>query len=374
MKGWRASPLAALWRDGSSRAKMRILVDAMPLRYGGGVTYVKHQLDALSRIEADFEIHTLISPWTELGDLPGTHEVVRVRSVPHRFAYEQLRLPLRSADIVYCPANFAPLVARAPVVLTIHNPNYYRSGLALPEVAASRPPWKVKANHLAMKRAAAIIAISDAIADEAKSSVSGVSDTMHVIHSGGPDWGTVSTPVPGLPSRYVTVVASEAPHKRVRDVVAGWALSLDRSPTTTALVLVGGYTEDQVEEYTRLAREHREHLILVGRIADRARIKWIYEHALALVSMSLLEAFPLTPAEAGSVGCPLVLSDIPPHREVTAGRATFVPTGDVERLAGVLAGGVYEGEPGSRPWEWGTTWDDNARMLAEVFHEVARMR
>ena len=30
-----------------------------------------------------------------------------------------------------------------------------------------------------------------------------------------------------------------------------------------------------------------------------------------MVSMSALEAFPLTPGEAGSVGCPLVLSDIP---------------------------------------------------------------
>ena len=77
--------------------------------------------------------------------------MVRVRSVAQRFAYEQVVLPFRRADLVYCPANFAPLFFSGPLVLTIHNPNYYGRGLELPEVAASRPWWKVKANHWAMK-------------------------------------------------------------------------------------------------------------------------------------------------------------------------------------------------------------------------------
>ena len=76
----------------------------------------------LGRVAPSIDLHTLVSPWAEIDGLPGTTEVVPVRNVPTRFAYEQLRLPFRTADVLYCPADFAPLWSHAPIVLTVQTP------------------------------------------------------------------------------------------------------------------------------------------------------------------------------------------------------------------------------------------------------------
>jgi glycosyltransferase involved in cell wall biosynthesis len=100
-------------------------------------------------------------------------------------------------------------------------------------------------------------------------------------------------------------------------------------------------------------------------------MRWVYEHAMALISSSLLEAFPLTPGEAGSVGCPLVLSDIPPHREVSLGNAVFVRPRDVDSMARALTERVYPGTLDRSAWSWPLTWEDNARAFIDVFRSAA---
>jgi len=346
---------------------MRVLVNALPLRYGGGVTYLRQQLGALDRVAPDLCLHTLLAPWTELDQLPGTTETVAVGSVPLRFAYEQVRLPLRKADVLYCPANFGPLAPRAPMVLTLHNPHYYRTGLALPETRSTRTPWKVRANHLAMRRAEAVIAISYALAEEVVATVPDIAHKLHVVHSGAPEWPAVSEEVPGLPDRYVLSVANSAPHKRVQDVVTGWAAARDRSRDDVALVLVGHSTDEQSVLYRSLAGRHAGRLVLLGRLDRRAALKHLYERALALILMSVLETFSFTPVEAGLAGCPLVVSDIPVHREVTKGNATLVPPRDTAALADVLAAGFGSWTPGAAPWRWPVSWEDNARRVLAIF-------
>lgn len=350
---------------------MRVLVNALPLRGGGGATYVERQLSALSMVAPQLELHTLASPWSGLRGLPGRTEVVPVRSVPMRFAYEQWNLPRRRTDLLYCPANFGPLRTRAATVLTLHNANYYRAGLALQETKPSRPWWKVKANHAAMRSSDVVIAISQTLADEVTATVPGVEGKLHVILSGASEWPSGCCPVVGLPERYVVTVGSSAPHKHLDDVVTGWARSVEVRGDQVSLVVVGAVSSDQMKRHRELAGRHGALLVHLGHLQDRRHLKWVYELALGMVSMSVLEAFPLTPGEAGSVGCPMVLSDIPSHREVTLGNAHFVPPRDIDALADVLRAGIYSGRPGSRPWTWPVTWQMNARALADIMRLVA---
>jgi glycosyltransferase involved in cell wall biosynthesis len=113
----------------------------------------------------------------------------------------------------------------------------------------------------------------------------------------------------------------------------------------------------------------RGDLVLLGGVRDRRELRWLLEHAEASVSVSALEAHPHGPAEAGALGCPLVLSDIPPHREVAApaGRGVaYVPLEGTEALVEAL-----RSPPTHRtPWTWPVTWDENARQLGAVFDEV----
>lgn len=349
---------------------MRVLVNAMPLRYGGGTTYLRQQLAALGRVAPGLAIRVLRSPWTELDGIAASVETINVRSVATRYLYEQTLLGTRSTDVLYAPANFGPSWARSPIVLTVQNANYYGRGLQLPETRESRPVWKVRANHWSMMRADAVVAISDSLAEQVLETLPRLAPKLTVIKSGAPRWLEDSRSVPGVPEPFFLSVASAAPHKHVDDIVTGWARFRDISGDDLALVLVGGHTERQIVDYRALAGRHSRHLVVVGRLQERANLRWLYERATAAISMSRLEAFPLTPAEAGSVGCPLVLSDIPPHREVTAGNAVFVGSGDVEGLAHALVSAA-RCLPGSRRWNWPVSWDDNARSLHALFTQIA---
>jgi glycosyltransferase involved in cell wall biosynthesis len=222
-----------------------------------------------------------------------------------------------------------------------------------------------------MRRAAAVVAISESLADDARATVPGARRRLRVIRSGAPEWPAHSVPVPGLPESFVVSVASGAPHKRVEDVVAGWAHAVaDLGAARVALVLVGDHGAEQQARHAAIAGPLRDSLIHVGRLSDRGELKWIYEHALAMVSMSVLEAFPLTPAEAGSVGCPLILSDIPPHREVAGEHAAFVPPRDVGALAKAMVSATHSPDPGTHRWQWPVSWEDNAAQLMTVFRSV----
>jgi glycosyltransferase involved in cell wall biosynthesis len=71
-------------------------------------------------------------------------------------------------------------------------------------------------------------------------------------------------------------------------------------------------------------------------------VVWLYEHAVALVYASYLGPNNLPPYEAMALGCPVIVSDIPGHREQCAGKALFFDPGDAVELAdkikSVLAG------------------------------------
>lgn len=349
---------------------MQVVIDALPVRGGGGATYVRAQLGALATTSPDIEMRTFISPWSSLDALPGAVRRVRLWSVAHRYAYEAACLAWQRADLMYCPVNFAPPVCRSPVVVALHNPNYYLAARSLPETRPSRPRHKLLAHRAALRRAAAIVAISQSLADDVRAAMPEVASRLYVIASGAPQWPTVSRPVPELPEAFMVAVVSSAPHKRLEDIVAGWARARGKSAGVPALVVVGGTSIAQQQRCRAISATESSALTFTGQLADRGQLRWVFEQAQAAISMSALEAFPLIPAEAGSMGCPLVLSDIPPHREVTLGDAAFVRVGDIDGLAATLAAGDWVA--GSRPWGWPVSWLDNARQLRQVFDEVVR--
>lgn len=349
---------------------LKLLVDALPLRHGGGVTYFKQQIAALARIAPELSLHSLVSPWADMADLPGTVETVPVRNVPQRFVYQQLCLPWRKTDILYCAANFAPALSRTPTVLTIHDAHHYRRGSGLDGPAPLMQKARAKANHLAMKRATAVVAVSRSLAEEAISSLPEVAEKLHVFPCGRPEWPPAVIPVEGMPQNFVLTVGSVSPHKHLADVVVGWSRSLDEANSSVSLVVVGEVSVQQVAEHRALAGRHAGSLVHLGSIRDRAQMKWLYQNAMAMVSMSTLESLALTPLEARSLGCPVVLSDISAHREMTRGEALFVVPGDWAHLASTLDRVVYRQQPSRNPWTWPHTWEDNAQELLALFYET----
>jgi hypothetical protein len=99
---------------------MRVLVDALSARAGGGLSYVVQQLEGLVRVRPDWTISVLAAPWNEQALRSIAHVDVRLvgaHSLAERLVFEQGALPLqlgRDLDALYCLGNFVPNRAGRP--------------------------------------------------------------------------------------------------------------------------------------------------------------------------------------------------------------------------------------------------------------------
>ena len=85
-----------------------------------------------------------------------------------------------------------------------------------------------------------------------------------------------------------------------------------------------------------------------------------------MIQASLAEGFGLPIVEAGRMGVPLVLSDIPVFREIAGKEASYFPVGDATALASVVLDQVVNREL-KRPQGIRTmTWRESSERLAQI--------
>jgi glycosyltransferase involved in cell wall biosynthesis len=168
-----------------------------------------------------------------------------------------------------------------------------------------------------------------------------------------------------------------SPHKDVETLVRAFAaLRLGR------LVLVGDL---EAETYLSAAASVRAAIathgvgndVLLPGYVDDETLAGLYSGAAAVVIPSLAEGFGLPAVEAAACGAPLVLSDLPAHRETMDGAAMYFPPGDAdaltERIRAVLSDPCDLGERARRTVE-GRTWDAAVQPLRKLIEEAARPR
>jgi glycosyltransferase involved in cell wall biosynthesis len=101
-----------------------------------------------------------------------------------------------------------------------------------------------------------------------------------------------------------------------------------------------------------------------------------YAAADALVLVSRAEGLPLVALEAQAAGCPLILSDLPQHREAFPD-AVFVRLGDEESLTRAIAVASElrsTRRPVQPPWGWDQVASAVRRVYATVAPEVVAAR
>lgn len=123
--------------------------------------------------------------------------------------------------------------------------------------------------------------------------------------------------------RFFLAVASRAKNKNVG--ILAKAIS---DVSGVALVVVGERNDEVFAHESAVADEK---ILYTGRIADR-EIRALYEKATGFVFPSLYEGFGLPPIEAMSVGCPVLVSNIPTHVEVCGEAAIYFDPRDESEL------------------------------------------
>lgn len=124
---------------------------------------------------------------------------------------------------------------------------------------------------------------------------------------------------------YILYVGNAHPHKNVESLIK----AMDYLPNFR-LVLAG----NDLFFYPRLPKHPQ--VVCLGHIPND-KIADLYKDAQIFVSASQMEGFGIPPLEAMSVGCPVILSDIPVFHEINGDAAVYFDQNDPQDIAKVIS-------------------------------------
>ncbi len=293
-------------------------------------------------------------------------------------------LPFVSPPSKHCSVGHGPALTSSIVqetlslptqgyrrVLVVQNPNYFGRANLHPMMRAPTERLKTQLAHMSIRRAERVIAISNSLADDIIADIPSVAGRLTVLHSGTATWPETSERPQALKNNrpYLLCLGNDYPHKNLPVIVRAWSQAKAQHGLDLGLTIAGAVSDARRSAFEALdAQRVGPALTFLGPVTNRSEVRWLLENATALVTASSAEAFPLTPAEAGSMGCPVILSDIPPHREVAGHNTMYFSLDSHTNLVDALRGAYNM--PRAR-WEWHMTWHQHAQRLAEILAAAA---
>ncbi|MER7080616.1 Glycosyltransferase involved in cell wall bisynthesis [Saccharopolyspora kobensis] len=309
-------------------ADLRVLLDGTPLlgnRTGIG-RYTASLVTALTPLADVRLIGFTTRGWRQLRELAprGTLAVGppiparALRKLWQRGAFPPVELLAGRADVVHGTNFVLPPPARAAGVVTVHDLAF----LDDPSLAEPDLPALVRSS---VRRAQVVCTPTTAVADAVSTRLDVPREKVVVTPLGvDPEWFS-ATPMDsalraryGLPAEYLLFVGAEGPRKGLPGLLEA------HGPDLPPLVIAGP-SEPRVDGA----------VIRTGYLPEN-HLRRLVAGASALVLPSRDEGFGLPALESLACGTPVVCSDIPALREVTAGCAAYFPFGDASALREAL--------------------------------------
>jgi glycosyltransferase involved in cell wall biosynthesis len=287
-------------------------------------------------------------------------------------------------DIVHSLDVDYPIATAKPWIVTYHDLGV----LVHPQYFGKAKPWLLRSSiSAAARRAAAIICVSRATADEVMEfGGAGASDRIHVIEEGVGDEFFVAPNAEALAELpaslaehpFFLFTGSLSPRKNLARVVAAFASVADRIPHR--LVLTGARGWDTAEDIKAISEKGlADRVVELGYVSD-AVLKALYARATAFLYPSLYEGFGLPILEAMASGCPVVTSNIAPMTEVGGDAAVYVDphyshdlAAAILRLANDETLRIDRSDQG-RVQARRLNWQTCVRRTVEVYRQVAQER
>jgi len=262
-------------------------------------------------------------------------ELIFLKSRARHYSFkEQLIMPFviacSGADLIHFPHFNVPFFCFKPFVVTIHDLIKHQSrGLA----TTTRLPlfyWLKYTAYLfvfwlAVKRAKKIIVPSQAVKKELIKKYKLKSGKIVIIYEGASAAFQPRREALVKPP-FVVYTGSLYPHKNIERLI-----KVIRSiEVPLKIVCSRNVFSKRLEKKVRLLKA--ENLVeFLGFIPDKKLVS-LYHQASALIQPSLMEGFDLTVVEAMAAGLPVIISDIPVHREIAGEAAIFFNPCDVNQM------------------------------------------
>jgi glycosyltransferase involved in cell wall biosynthesis len=283
-------------------------------------------------------------------------------------------------DLMHYPA-FPPLMPRVRFVMTVHDATPWAFGRTMSNKAnlyfrSTIGFWARKSQ--------VIITPSEASKREIGHRLGLPASRIRVISLGvkrtlrtPPSLGHDGQPHLGIASGYMLFVGTIEPRKNLAVVIRALArLRAKGSPRRLVIVGRQGWGTQELE---RLLDDEgvRGLVVLTGHVKDE-QLALFYRHADFLVQPSLHEGFGLPIAEAMSLGCPVIASEIPAHREVLGDAGIYFSPRDANALEAAMLELFSDDQVRASMARRGLrraeefTWEKAAARTLEVYRDAVR--
>lgn len=371
---------------------MRIGIDAR--LYGQGLGLGRYVSKLIEHLERQADTHTyIIFLRRENYDLytPRNPRFRKVcADVPWYSLKEQLLLPWiffkTKCDLLHVPHFNVPLLYPGRIIITIHDVILLKHRLSATSAATTRSPlihWLKYLGfrfvmRIAIARASRIIVVSRSVARDLSALFPSCQPRVRVIHEAS---DVIAHAQPLIdpwfdPAKPFFFYAGNAyPHKNIATLLRAVERVHSHTPEIR-LILCG--QEDYFQKRLKLEIKERGYESIahhVGCVSD-AVLRWLYEHAVAIVLPSLEEGFGLQIVEAFVHACPVIASRIPPYEEIGGDAVVFVDSTKAEDIAhamrelmrdkGKRCGMIQRGCDRARMF----SWDTSARATVSLYDEI----
>jgi len=323
------------------------LLYLIPGVVGGTETYATSLIHALAKADDDNEYVVFVNKGAaDLDVTPGENFrrvvcpfIALSRIV--RYGWEQAILPIQlrreRPDLVHSLGYVAPLAARGPHIVSVHDLNYL--GHQGRQTAAGRRVFRFFVEQT-VKRADHVITISEFSRGEIVKNLPVDEKKVSVIHLAGREANesdsapSTAPPIHGtLPTPYIMAFSSLSAHKNIARLVAAFGMISHIVPHS--LVVVGHLPENPVFR-AEIERAGSDRVRFTGYLPDQ-EVEALMKRASLFAFPSLYEGFGMPILDAQHAAVPVACSAAAALPEVAGEGAYLFDPYSVESIANALS-------------------------------------
>jgi glycosyltransferase involved in cell wall biosynthesis len=288
-----------------------------------------------------------------------------------------------NVDLLHALAFVAPFTAPCPFVVTVYDLSFLR----YPEAFRPFNRWYLRQfTTRSVKRAKAIIAISESTRQDVINFLGAPPEKVHTIYC-GVDNNFCPLPVAqveafraaqGLPDRFILFLGTLEPRKNVEGLIRAYAHWSTQNPPAPPLIIGGGKGWYYHHIFKLVEALNLTTSIRFTDYIPQDQLALWYNAASLFVYPSYFEGFGLPVLEAMACGTPVITSTASSLPEVagTSGAAQLVNPTDPLALATAMSQVMANADLRHAMQEQGLrratefSWDKTARETAEVYRQV----
>lgn len=246
--------------------------------------------------------------------------------------YIPIKLGLTSGDLLLSPGNTSGMLKRCPEILVIHDLLFKRKELCNYKVCYHRKLYIPRS----IKKADKIVSISNFTKTDIEHYYPNAKGKIKVIynpvHLSKYDCDCETGIAPG----YFLAISSNVNYKNQRTILKAYQKYCDKGGKKR-LVIIGmkDCNSEACLEYEQLPQMIKENITWLSHVSNQ-ELGEIYRNASCYISASKFEGFGMPVTEAMSFGLPVILSDIPTHREVSQNKGCYFAPTDVNHLVSIM--------------------------------------